>query len=282
MALCNATIGLGALLSDTENQMIDLFVAIDQQLLEQRRQQLEVGSKAAKASGDFAYNSLHEQSEAAKHDGDAMITNGSLQIGFQVGGYLYGNRLNGDINEANENARNAQRGVSVLEENRPMGPVLHEAAPDEDAPEAVSFRKFENGEFKYDHPLTAEEENDLSNAPNGAAHKAALEHAREAKKNFEKQSENLSQQQSQNLSIATQIGNGLGMIGQGFFTTVKESDLAAQAAFERAKTASDYLNSTAQAIANTLDSLYSSIYGHISTMLQAEDALFNADSARLG
>jgi hypothetical protein len=163
-----------------------------------------------------------------------------------------------------------------------MGPVLHEAAPDEDAPEAVSFRKFENGEFKYDHPLTAEEENDLSNAPNGAAHKAALEHAREAKKNFEKQSENLSQQQSQNLSIATQIGNGLGMIGQGFFTTVKESDLAAQAAFERAKTASDYLNSTAQAIANTLDSLYSSIYGHISTMLQAEDALFNADSARLG
>ena len=277
MALCDATIGLGAQEANMTNQLFDLYVQIDEQLLQQRKYQQEVGSKGALASSTFSYNSISQQADIARQEGNGLIANGSLMIGFQAGGAAYGERLNGQMEEAQTKANNCNDAIGILEQNKPMEPML---GREDEAPNSP-FSKYENEEgFKFGDRLSQDDREGLASADNDASRRNALEKAKESKKGFEKEVESVNTRKSEYLNRANQLGQALGSLAQGTAKALEQSLYMAQATYESAKVGSDYLNNTANSLTQTLDGIYSNTYGHFTTLLQTEDALFQADSMR--
>jgi hypothetical protein len=279
MALCDAQIGLGAQASSSQMELISLTTLIDEILLEQRLNQSKAAGAGAKASGDFAYGNLVQQSKIVQQEANGLIANGSLSLGFQFGGYVHGESLNGKLEEAQTSANNCQEAVDIMERNRPMEPKIGAAAA---AANDSPFYKYENEAdgFKYGNRLTDTQREELANSDSELSRRNAIDRAKEAKKNFDKTVDSVNQQKSELNNRYLQVGQGLGNLAQGGAKALEQSLYMLQAVYEQAKAGADFLNSTAQALASTLDQLFTSSYGHIATILQTDDALFQADSMR--
>jgi hypothetical protein len=260
-------------------EIIDVYTSIDKILLEQRLNQAQAAGKGAKASGDFAYGSLTQQSEIVQKEAAGLIANGSISLGFQAGGYARGESLNGQLEEAQSKVNNCDEAINILEQNRPMEPKIgfgKSAAP------GSPFYRYENETdgFKYGSQLTQAERDELANPDSELARRNATERAKEAKKNFEKNVDSINSKKNEFNSWYSQLGQGISSMAQGTTKALEQSLYTAQAAYDAAKAGADFLTNTANALAGTLDQLFSTTYGHIATMLQTDDALFQADSTR--
>ena len=276
MALCDAKIGLGAILAPESNQLIDLYVMIEKTLLEQRKQQMDVGAQAANASGQFAYSNQVELSEGTRNEANGMIANGTVTLGAQAGASAYGESCEGGIQTAQSKVTNAGEAVDILENNGPMENGVGRVGAGPNSP----FHEYESS-FKYgEEPLSPEDRAGLSDAPDAVAHRNALDRAKEAKKGFSDNVQALTQKKTEFMGRINNVGQGMSMAANGMFRQLQATDQFEQASVQAAKVASDFVTSTAQALASSFDSLYGTANGHITTMLQTEDALFQADSAR--
>lgn len=279
MALCDATIGLGALLSPTSMEVIGYYVDIDQILLQQRQQQAQVAGEGTKASATYTFSNLKAQADITQQEANGLISNGSLSLGFQGFGYAKGEMLNGQINKAQTSANHAGEAIEILEKSHPAEVGLGRGGDIENA--ASPFSKYENEQgFKYGSKLTDIQKSELENPNSDLAKRNAIERAKQAKTNFEKTIESSNSEKARLTNMYQQVGQGLGALAQGITKSLEQSLYEVQAKYQAAKAGSDFLSSTAQGLMSTLDGLYSNTYSHISTLLEADGALFQADSMR--
>ena len=281
MSLCDARIGLGAQLSPTAMKIIECYIDFDKILLEQRMMQSQVAGEGAKGSGESAYEDKMAQAAVTQQEGVGMISNGSISLAFQGYGFYKGERLNGQIEEAQSKANNCDAAIRELEQGTADYRVVPGDASTAAPPRSVFEDRYvnENG-FKYGDKLDPNRSGDMRKSTNPAEKRRAIEKAEERKKEFSNKVSSLTGEKQNFVTKWNTFGSGLASAVQGSTKLSEKTHVMDQALWGAVRAGTDFLSNTASSLASTLDQAYSTVYGHIAEVLKTDDALFQADSMR--